>query len=125
MLFAVGSALAASFIRDLSVEAIAVETVQFAVAGWIGFVLVLVIGPLAAFVLKLVDGFTSSRTRPGFEMLVENFTAGILGGAGAATRSRRTTVLHTGLYVLGLALVYALLGLIAGLTGTHTLYRVV
>ena len=50
LLFGVGSALAASFIRDLSAESIAVETVQFAVAAWIGFVLVLVIGPLAAFV---------------------------------------------------------------------------
>ena len=50
LLFAVGSALAASFIRDLSAESIAVETVQFAVAAWIGFVLVIVVGPLAAFV---------------------------------------------------------------------------
>lgn len=50
LLFGVGSALAASFIRDLSAESIAVETVQLAVAAWIGFVLVLVVGPLAAFV---------------------------------------------------------------------------
>lgn len=50
MLFAIGSALAASFIRDLSAQSIAVETVQAAVAAWIGLVLIIVIGPLAAFV---------------------------------------------------------------------------
>jgi mannitol-specific phosphotransferase system IIC component len=42
------------------------------------------IGPLAAFILKKVDEFTESRIRPGFEMLVENFTAGIVGAAMAA-----------------------------------------
>ncbi|MGH7560168.1 MAG: cytochrome c biogenesis protein CcdA [Gemmatimonadales bacterium] len=45
-------------------------------------------------------------------------TAGILGGAGAVGRSRARTVAYTLLYVLGLALVYAALGLLAGLTGT-------
>lgn len=42
------------------------------------------IGPLAAYVLKLVDNFTESRIRPGFEMLVDNFTAGIVGAGMAA-----------------------------------------
>jgi len=42
----------------------------------------------------------------------------VLGGAGARERSRRKTVQLTLLYVLGLSLVYATLGLIAGLTGT-------
>ncbi|MFD1932479.1 MULTISPECIES: mannitol-specific PTS transporter subunit IIC [Nonomuraea] len=41
----------------------------------------MVIGPLAAYLLKLVDRFTEQRTRAGFEMLVDNFTAGIVGGA--------------------------------------------
>lgn len=41
----------------------------------------MVIGPLAAYVLKLVDRFTEQRTKAGFEMLVDNFTAGIVGGA--------------------------------------------
>jgi cytochrome c-type biogenesis protein len=45
-------------------------------------------------------------------------TVGILGGAGAAERSRARTVAYTLLYALGLALVYALLGLLAGLTGS-------
>ncbi|WP_433500858.1 mannitol-specific PTS transporter subunit IIC [Sphaerimonospora sp. CA-214678] len=41
----------------------------------------MIIGPLAALVIKLVDGFTQQRTRAGFEMLVDNFSAGIVGGA--------------------------------------------
>jgi len=45
-------------------------------------------------------------------------TASLLGGSAAAGRSRRRTVLLTACYVLGLALVYAMLGLLAGLTGT-------
>ena len=39
----------------------------------------MVIAPLTAYLLKLIDGFTKDRIRPGFEMLVDNFTAGILG----------------------------------------------
>ncbi|MDP9844393.1 PTS mannitol transporter subunit IICB [Streptosporangium lutulentum] len=40
----------------------------------------MIIGPLAAYLLKLVDGFIQDRTKAGFEMLVDNFTAGIIGG---------------------------------------------
>jgi mannitol PTS system EIICBA or EIICB component len=40
----------------------------------------MIVGPLAAYLLKWVDRFTAERTRAGFEMLVDNFTAGILGG---------------------------------------------
>jgi PTS system mannitol-specific IIC component len=40
----------------------------------------MIIGPVTAYILKLVDGFTAERTRAGFEMLVDNFTAGIVGG---------------------------------------------
>jgi PTS system mannitol-specific IIC component len=40
----------------------------------------MIIGPLTAYLLKWVDRFTQERTRAGFEMLVDNFTAGILGG---------------------------------------------
>lgn len=45
-------------------------------------------------------------------------TAGILGGAGAGRRSRRRSLQLTLVYVLGLALVYSILGLLAGLSGT-------
>ena len=45
-------------------------------------------------------------------------TAGILGGAAAQERSRARTLQLTLAYVLGLALVYSLLGLVAGMSGT-------
>lgn len=41
----------------------------------------MIVGPLAAYLLKKVDEYVQERTRPGFEMLVDNFTAGIVGGA--------------------------------------------
>jgi PTS system mannitol-specific IIC component len=41
----------------------------------------MIVGPLTAWILKYVDKFTEQRTRAGFEMLVDNFTAGIIGGA--------------------------------------------
>jgi PTS system mannitol-specific IIC component len=41
----------------------------------------MLVGPLAALILKYVDRFTEQRTKAGFEMLVDNFTAGIIGGA--------------------------------------------
>jgi PTS system mannitol-specific IIC component len=40
----------------------------------------MIVGPLTAFLLKLVDGYLVPRIRAGFEMLVNNFSAGILGG---------------------------------------------
>ncbi|GAA0349874.1 PTS mannitol transporter subunit IICB [Actinoallomurus spadix] len=43
----------------------------------------MVMGPLAAYVVKRVDEFTGRVTPSGFEMLVDNFTAGIVGAAGA------------------------------------------
>jgi len=41
----------------------------------------MIVGPLAAFVIKLVDRLVQDRVKAGFEMLVDNFTAGIVGGA--------------------------------------------
>jgi len=40
----------------------------------------MIIGPLAAYLMKLVDERTVHRVRAGFEMLVANFSAGILAG---------------------------------------------
>jgi mannitol PTS system EIICBA or EIICB component len=40
----------------------------------------MIIGPLTAYILKLFDGLISGKVRPGFEMLVDNFSAGIIGG---------------------------------------------
>ena len=45
-------------------------------------------------------------------------TAGVLGGAGAVGRSKVRTVVMSLVYAVGLATVYATLGLIAGLSGT-------
>jgi thiol:disulfide interchange protein DsbD len=71
--------------------------------------------PLTALPVLFGAGLVTSLTPCIYPMIP--ITAGILGGAGAATRSRARTVLYTLVYVVGLALVYATLGLIAGLTG--------
>jgi PTS system mannitol-specific IIC component len=39
----------------------------------------MIIGPSTAFILKKIDGYVQQRTRAGFEMLVDNYSAGILG----------------------------------------------
>jgi cytochrome c-type biogenesis protein len=72
--------------------------------------------PLAALPLLFAAGLATSLTPCVYPMIP--ITAGILGGAGAAGISRRRTAALTGAYVGGLALVYALLGLLAGLTGS-------
>jgi cytochrome c-type biogenesis protein len=72
--------------------------------------------PLAALPVLFAAGLATSLTPCVYPMIP--ITAGILGGAGAAGISRRRTVVLTGAYVSGLALVYALLGLLAGLTGS-------
>ncbi|MBC7725029.1 MAG: PTS mannitol transporter subunit IICB [Burkholderiaceae bacterium] len=41
----------------------------------------MIVGPLAAYIMKKVDGLWAGKIRPGFEMLVDNFSAGILGTA--------------------------------------------
>ena len=50
-----------------------------------------VMGPLTALVLKLWDRLVDGRLASGFEMLVDNFSAGIIGGAFAVI----------GIYILG------------------------
>jgi thiol:disulfide interchange protein DsbD len=72
--------------------------------------------PLLAVPLLFAAGLATSLTPCVYPMIP--ITAGILGGAGAASRSRGRTAVLTFAYVAGLALVYALLGLLAGLTGT-------
>ncbi len=41
----------------------------------------MIIGPLAAWVMKKVDSIWAGKIKPGFEMLVDNFSAGIVGAA--------------------------------------------
>jgi mannitol PTS system EIICBA or EIICB component len=45
----------------------------------------MIVGPLAAYLLKLIDEFVGDRIAAGFEMLVDNFTLGILGAVIACT----------------------------------------
>jgi len=72
--------------------------------------------PLLALPVLFGAGVLTSFTPCIYPMIP--ITAGILGGAGAAGNPGRTRALMTLLYVLGLATVYAVLGLIAGLTGS-------
>ncbi|NDU73636.1 PTS transporter subunit EIIC [Actinomadura sp. DSM 109109] len=48
----------------------------------------MVIGPLAAYLLRLFDDLVRDRVRTGFEMLVDNFSAGIVGAATAVAGNR-------------------------------------
>jgi PTS system mannitol-specific IIC component len=62
----------------------AVATIGVAVGSKIPMFLgAMIIGPLAAYVLKQLDRLIQDRAKAGFEMLVENFSAGIV-GAGMA-----------------------------------------
>lgn len=72
--------------------------------------------PLVAVVLLFVAGVLTSLTPCIYPMIP--ITVGVIGGtAGTDRRWRRTAVLTTA-YVAGLALFYALLGAVAGATGT-------
>ena len=72
--------------------------------------------PLLAVPVLFAAGLATSLAPCVYPMIP--ITAGLLGGAGAAGRSRGRTAVLTFAYVAGLALVYSLLGLLAGLTGT-------
>jgi cytochrome c-type biogenesis protein len=72
--------------------------------------------PLAAVAALFVAGLATSLTPCIYPMIP--ITAGVIGGASTAPRSRRRTVGLTLTYVAGLALLYATLGLLAGLSGT-------
>ena len=72
--------------------------------------------PLAAVALLFGAGILTSLNPCIYPMIP--ITAGTLAGVDSAGRSRKRTVLLTLTYVSGLALFYAILGLIAGLTGS-------
>lgn len=72
--------------------------------------------PLLALPLLFGAGLATSLTPCVYPMIP--ITAGILAGAGTTTRAKPRLVWFTAAYVGGLALVYSLLGLLAGLTGT-------
>jgi thiol:disulfide interchange protein DsbD len=72
--------------------------------------------PLIAVPLLFVAGLVTSLNPCIYPMIP--ITAGALAGVNAAGRTRRRTVGLTLTYVTGLALFYALLGMIAGLSGS-------
>lgn len=75
--------------------------------------------PAVALPLVFVGGLLTSLTPCIYPMIP--ITAAVVGGQAAVGRSPQTharTVVLTGAYVLGLALAYAALGLVAGLTGS-------
>ncbi len=41
----------------------------------------MIIGPAAAWIMKKIDGLWEGKIKPGFEMLIDNFSAGIVGAA--------------------------------------------
>jgi PTS system mannitol-specific IIC component len=60
----------------------AVATIGIAVGSSVPMFLgAMIVGPLTAFLLKLWDDLVGERVSPGFKMLVDNFSAGIIGGA--------------------------------------------
>ncbi len=72
--------------------------------------------PLAAVLTLFGAGVATSLTPCIYPMIP--ITAGLLAGGASGTRSRWHTALMTACYVTGLALVYAGVGLAAGLTGS-------
>ena len=72
--------------------------------------------PLVAIPSLFLAGLATSLTPCIYPMIP--ITAGVIAGSGAARPSRSRIVLLTLTYVAGLALLYATLGLVAGLSGT-------
>lgn len=72
--------------------------------------------PLAALPVMFAAGVATSVLPCVYPMIP--IIAGILGGTGAEERSKKKTIGYVAVYCLGLSLVYATLGLVAGLTGT-------
>ena len=59
----------------------AVATVGVAIGADVPMFLgAMIVGPLTAYILKLFDKLIEGRVKPGFEMLIDNFSAGIIGG---------------------------------------------
>ncbi len=72
--------------------------------------------PLVAIPTLFVAGLATSLTPCIYPMIP--ITAGVSGGSAAARPSRKRTAALTLTYAAGLALLYAILGLVAGLSGT-------
>ncbi|GMA91184.1 hypothetical protein GCM10025869_17130 [Homoserinibacter gongjuensis] len=66
-------------VRGGVIGAVVTMGVIIGAAGTVMFLGAMICGPLAAWILKQVDKIWAGRIRPGFEMLVDNFSSGILG----------------------------------------------
>lgn len=64
-------------------EPVAPGTVIAAFGGQVMILGAFILGPLSAYILKLFDHAIEGKVKPGFEMLIDNFSIGIL-GAGMA-----------------------------------------
>ncbi len=66
-------------VRGGVIGAVVTMGVIIGAEGTVMFLGAMICGPLAAWILKQVDKIWAGRIRPGFEMLVDNFSSGILG----------------------------------------------
>jgi len=66
-------------VRGGVIGAVVTMGVIIGAEGTVMFLGAMICGPLAAWILKQVDRIWAGKIRPGFEMLVDNFSSGILG----------------------------------------------
>lgn len=66
-------------VRGGVIGAVVTMGVIIGASGTVMFLGAMICGPLAAWILKQVDKIWAGKIKPGFEMLVDNFSSGILG----------------------------------------------
>ncbi|MBN9140727.1 MAG: PTS mannitol transporter subunit IICB [Micrococcales bacterium] len=66
-------------VRGAVIGTVVTMGVVIGAAGTIMFLGAMICGPLSAWILKQVDKIWAGKIKPGFEMLVDNFSSGILG----------------------------------------------
>jgi PTS system mannitol-specific IIC component len=86
-----GAVVGAVATMGVIISPFALGLVDSAMGVGVSFLGAMIIGPVTALVLKYVDRLFSGRLKAGFEMLVDNFSAGIIGAIFAVV----------GIYVLG------------------------
>ena len=86
-----GAVVGAVATMGVIISPFALGIVDNAMGVGVSFLGAMIIGPVTALVLKYVDRLFAGRLKAGFEMLVDNFSAGIIGAVFAVV----------GIYVLG------------------------
>ncbi|TPX04185.1 PTS mannitol transporter subunit IICB, partial [Schumannella luteola] len=66
-------------VRGAVIGTVVTMGVVIGAAGTVMFLGAMICGPLSAWLLKQVDKIWAGKIKPGFEMLVDNFSSGILG----------------------------------------------